>query len=115
MTMGAPTLMYTTKPGLNMMMMGHAVQFTKAPGYKLIDYTYNLHNATLSYRTTDAKGLYAFYNKALMGEGWREDMNMKMGMMRRGEYSEAYVMKNWKLDLMTTNRGSRTTVTLRTH
>lgn len=114
-TMGAPTLKYTMMSNMNMMMSGHTVQFTKAPGYKLIDYIYNMHNATLSYQTTNAKGLYDFYNKAIMGEGWKEDMSMKMGMMAKGEYSEAYVMKNWKLDLMATNRGNRTTVTLRTH
>ena len=115
MMMGAPMLKYTSMPGMNMMMSGNTVEFTKAPGYRLLSYTYNMHNATLIYQSTDAKGLFNFYNKAIMSEGWREDMNMKMGMMSMGEYGEAYVSKNWKLDLMTVNRGSRTTVMLRTH
>lgn len=113
--MGAPMLKYTTMSGMNMMMSGNTVEFTKAPGYKLVSYSYNMHSATLIYQSTNANGLFNFYNKAIMGEGWKEDMNMKMGMMKTGEYGEAYVSKNWKLDLMTMNQGSRTTVTLRTH
>ena len=113
--MGAPMLKYTGMPGMNMMMSGNTVEFTKAPGYKLMNYSYNMHSATLIYQSANAKGLFDFYNKAIMAEGWKEDINMKMGMMKTGEYGEAYVMKNWKLDLMTTNRGSLTTVTLRTH
>lgn len=115
MMMGAPMLKYTTMSGMNMMMSGNTVEFTKAPGYKLLSYSYNMHSATLIYQSTNAKGLFDFYNKAIVSEGWKEDMNMKMGMMARGEYGEAYISKNWKLDLMATNRGSRTTVTLKTH
>lgn len=47
--------------------------------------------------------------------GWKEDMTMKMGMMKMGQYAESYVMNNWKLDLMTMTRGNRATVTLKTH
>jgi len=46
-----------------------------------------------------------FHNKVIRAEGW----------MKTGEYGEAYVMKNGKLGLMTTNRGSCATVTLRSH
>jgi len=59
----------------------------------------------LSYQSATTKGLSDFYNKAIRAEGW----------MRTGEYGEAYIMKNGKLDLMTTNQGSCITVTLRSH
>lgn len=98
------SLIHTKKIGLNMI-ISYAVKFTKPPDYKLIDYTYDLNNATLSYRSGNAKGLSNFYNKAIMAER----------RMKTGEYGEAYVMKNGKLGLMTTNRGSCITVTLRSH
>ncbi|TSA87399.1 hypothetical protein FNU79_02620 [Deinococcus detaillensis] len=113
--MGAPMFKYSANPMMNMMMAGNTVAFTKAPGYSLMNYSYSRHGATLVYKSKDAEGLSAFYNKAIMAEGWKEDMNMKMGMMKTGEYAEAYMMKKWKLDLMTVTRGDRTTVTLKTH
>ena len=115
MSADAPMLKYTAMPSMNMMMSGGAVEFGKMPGETLLSRSAAGHNATLIYQSQNAKGLFDFYNKAIMGEGWKEDMNMKMGMMGKGEYAEAYVMKNWKLDLKAVNRGGRTTVTLRTH
>lgn len=69
------------------------------------------HEGTLTYASTDAKGLLDFYNKALSGEGWKEDM----GMMKAGTYAEAYTMNTWKLDLMTQTVSSTTVVTVKTH
>ncbi|AZI44594.1 hypothetical protein EHF33_16965 (plasmid) [Deinococcus psychrotolerans] len=63
-----------------------------------------MNGVTLVYKSKDAKGLSAFYDKAIMAEDWKENMNMKMGMM-----------KKWKLDLMTVARGDRTAITLKTH
>ena len=113
--MKAPMLKYSMMANMNMMMSGHNVDISPATGYKILSHRVRGHTATLTYASSNAKGLFDFYNTALAGEGWKEDMGMKMGMMKSGEYAEAYMMKNWKLDLMTQIRGRRTVVTIKTH
>ena len=115
MSMQSPTLKYSAMPNMNMMMSGNSVDISAATGYKLLKYRVRSHTATLTYASTDAKGLFDFYNKALGGEGWKEDMSMKMGMMKAGTYAEAYTMKTFKLDLMTQVVGSTTVATVKTH
>ena len=114
-SMKTPMLKYSTMANMNMMMSGHNVDISPAPGYKILSHRVRGHTATLTYASNNAKGLFDLYNTALVGESWKEDMGMKMGMVKSGEYAEAYVMKNWKLDLMTQTRGSRTVVTIKTH
>ena len=115
MSMKAPTLKYSAMPNMNMMMAGNSVDISAATGYKLLKHRVRSHTGTLTYASTDAKGLFDFYNKALSSEGWKEDMGMKMGMMKAGTYAEAYTMKTFKLDLMTQVVGSTTVVTVKTH
>ncbi len=115
MSMNAPTLKYSAMPNMNMMMSGNSVDISPAAGFKLLKHRVRGHTGTLTYASKDAKGLFDFYNKALGGEGWKEDMGMKMGMMKAGTYAEAYTMKTWKLDLMTQTVGSNTVVTIKTH
>jgi hypothetical protein len=115
MSMKVPTLKYSAMPNMNMMMSGKSVDIGPAMGFKLRTHRVRRHSATLTYATTDAKGLFDFYNKAIASEGWKQDMGMKMGMMAMGTYAEAYTMNNWKLDLKTTKVGSNTVVTFKTH
>ena len=115
MSMKVPTLKYSAMANMNMMMSGNSVDISPATGYKLLKHRVRRHTGTLTYSSTDAKGLFDFYNKALGGEGWKEDMGMKMGMMKAGTYAEAYTMNSWKLDLMTQMTGNKTVVTIKTH
>ena len=114
-SMGAPMLKYTAMPSMNMMMSGGAVEVSPAPGFKLVSQSVTGHNATLVFQSKDSKGLFDFYNQAIMSEGWKQDTTMKMPRMSQGEYGEAYVMKTYKLDLMSVSMGALTTVTLKTH
>ena len=111
----APTLKFSAMPNMNMMMSGSSVDISAAPGYKLTKHRVRRHKGTLTYASVDAKGLFDFYNKALGSEGWKEDMGMKMGMVKAGTYAEAYIMNTFKLDLMTHVVGSNTVVTIKTH
>ena len=115
MSMKAPTLKFSAMPNMNMMMSGSSVDISAAPGYKLTKHRVRRHKGTLTYASVDAKGLFDFYNKALGSEGWKEDMGMKMGMVKAGTYAEAYIMNTFKLDLMTHVVGSNTVVTIKTH
>jgi hypothetical protein len=115
MSMNAPTLKYSTMANMNMMMSGSSVDISPATGFKLLKHRVRRHTGTLTYASTDAKGLFDFYNTALGGEGWKEDMTMKMGMMKAGTYAEAYTIHSWKLDLMTQVVGRTTVVTIKTH
>ena len=115
MSMKAPTLKFSAMPNMNMMMAGNSVDISAATGYKLLKHRVRRHTGTLTYASTDAKGLFDFYNKSLSSEGWKEDMGMKMGMMKTGMYAEAYTMNTFKLDLMTQVVGSTTVVTVKIH
>ena len=115
MSMKAPTLKYSAMPNMNMMMSGSSVDIGPATGFKLLKHRVRRHTGILTYASTDAKGLFDFYNRALASEGWKEDMGMKMGMMKAGTYAEAYTMNTSKLDLMTQTVGSNTVVTIKTH
>lgn len=115
MSMKVPTLKFSAMPGMNMMMSGSSVDISPATGYKLLKHRVRRHTGTLTYASADAKGLFDFYNKALAGEGWKEDMGMKMGMMKAGTYAEAYTINTFKLDLMTQTVGNKTIVTVKTH
>ncbi|QFP77152.1 hypothetical protein [Deinococcus sp. AJ005] len=114
---GAPMLRFTEEKGMNMM-MGHSndLMIMAAPG--MGKYTYNMmkgNSATLTFASKNAKALFNYYSKAIKSEGWKEDMDMAMGMMKDGTYSEAYVMGKYKLDLMTATKGNMTVVTFKTH
>ncbi|CAM3253883.1 hypothetical protein DESA109040_05215 [Deinococcus saxicola] len=113
---GAPMLRFTEEKGMNMM-MGHSndLMIMAAPG--MGKYTYNMkgNSATLTFASKNARALFNYYSRAIKSEGWKEDMNMAMGMMKDGSYGEAYVMGKYKLDLMTMTKGNMTVVTFKTH
>lgn len=113
---GAPMLRFTTQAGMNMM-MGHSgdLMIMAAPGMGRYTYAMQGHTATLTYASRNAKALFAYYDKAIRAEGWREDMQMAMGMMKDGSYAESYVMGKYKLDLKATPKGSSTVVTFKVH
>ena len=69
----------------------------------------------VTFASKNAKALFNYYSRAIKSEGWKEDMNMAMGMMKDGSYSEAYMMGQYRLDLMTTVKGNMTVVTFKTH
>ncbi|MDV6375292.1 hypothetical protein [Deinococcus arenicola] len=115
--MSAPMLRFTSEMGMNMMMgKSNDLMIMAAPG--MGNYTYNMmggHSGTITYTSKNAKALFDFYSSAIKAEGWKEDMNMAMGMMKDGSYSEAYTMGKYKLDLMTMTKGNMTMVTFKTH
>ncbi|WP_309569708.1 hypothetical protein [Deinococcus sp.] len=113
---GVPMLHFTSEKGMNMM-MGHSgdLMIMAAPGMGKYTYKMSGHTATITYATKNAKALFAHYDKAIRAEGWKEDMNMAMGMMSAGHYGEAYVMGKYKLDLSSVNMGAMTTVTFKVH
>ena len=111
---GVPMLHFTTTAGMNMMMgKGGDLMIMAAPGMGRYTYTMSGHRATLTFASRDAKGLFAYYDKAIRAEGWKEDMSMAMGMMGAGQYGERYMMGKHTLDLSSVTTGAKTTVTFK--
>ncbi|GHF28906.1 hypothetical protein HNQ07_000931 [Deinococcus metalli] len=113
---GLPMLHFTTEAGMNMMMgKSGDLMIMAAPGMGKYAYAMSGHTATITFASRDAKGLFAYYDKAIRAEGWTENTSMAMGMMGAGHYVEGYMMGKYKLDLSAVTAGARTTVTFKVH
>ena len=73
-----PTFGFSKQAGDNMMTMGNTIELSAAPNMRLLSHSEAGQKATLVYAGADAKAVFAFYDAALRGEGWKTDTAMKM-------------------------------------
>lgn len=84
--LAAPVFKFSTDPKANLMMMGQTIELSAYPKAKLLAKTVTDSRATLVYAGSDASGAYAFYDKALKSEGWKDAPAMKSGdTMKTGD------------------------------
>jgi hypothetical protein len=89
--LAAPSFMFSTDAKMNLMAMGNTIDITAYPALKLVSHKETGSSAVLVFAGRDAVGAYAFYDKALKSEGWKdspdgmmmkEDTMMKDTMMK---------------------------------
>jgi uncharacterized protein with FMN-binding domain len=77
--LAAPVFKFSTDPKANLMMMGQTIELSAYPKAKLLAKSISNSNASFVYSGSDAAGVYAFYDKALKSEGWKDAPAMKSG------------------------------------
>lgn len=88
----APSFQFSTDAKMNLMAAGSRIDVSPFSAMKLYSHNVRASSATLVYTGKDAAGAYAFYDKALKSEGWKdspdavmkEDAMMKDGAMKDG-------------------------------
>ena len=70
--LAAPRFAFDANPSMNLMRSGENISLAADARYKLVLKIVMGARAQFSYRTTDAAALYAFYDHALKGEGWKD-------------------------------------------
>ncbi len=73
--LAAPSFAFVKDAKMNMMMgtMGgkEVIELAAAPGMKLLARNVAANHAVFVYAGKDAKAVFSFYEKALLGEGWK--------------------------------------------
>ncbi len=77
LALAAPVFKFSTDPKANLMMMGQTIELSAYPKAKLLAKSISNSNASFVYSGSDAAGVYAFYDKALKSEGWKDAPAMK--------------------------------------
>jgi len=72
LAIAAPSFKFSTDPKANLMMMGQTIELSAYPKAKLISRKISNSKASFVYAGSDASGVYAFYDKALKAEGWKD-------------------------------------------
>jgi len=88
----APSFQFSTDAKMNLMAAGGKIDVSPFSSMKLYSHNVRASSAVLVYTGKDAAGAYAFYDKALKSEGWKdspdgmmkEDATMKDGAMKDG-------------------------------
>ena len=93
--------------------MHGAMPMTMLPGARLLRTSRTAHSTTWTYQGHHAREALSFYAAGLTRAGWRADTHMKMGMVARGVYQEAFMRRMNTLQLSACNLGATTVVTLR--
>jgi hypothetical protein len=70
--LAAPMFKFSSDPKMNAMMAADTIDLTAYPKLPLIFKSVNGAKATLVYKGADAGKVYAFYDKALKSEGWKD-------------------------------------------
>jgi hypothetical protein len=70
--LAAPMFKFSSDPKMNAMMAADTIDLTAYPKLPLIFKSVNGMRATLVYKGADAGKVYAFYDKALKSEGWKD-------------------------------------------
>jgi hypothetical protein len=82
----APVFKFSTDQKANLMMMGQTIELSAYPKAKLLAKSISDSKASFVYAGSDASGVYAFYDKALKSEGWKDAPAMKSGdTMKTGD------------------------------
>ena len=72
MMKAAPTFVFSTQAGMNMMMSSAGVvDIAAVPGEKLVSRSVQGQAATLLYSGKNSASIFAFYDKAIKAEGWK--------------------------------------------
>jgi hypothetical protein len=132
----APVFKFSTDPKANLMMMGQTIELSAYPKAKLLAKSISDSKASFVYAGSDASGVYAFYDKALKSEGWKDAPAMKSGdamdkpadtmtkpadtmmkgvegmKMKDGSYQGHYALKNYTLALSTALKNGKVSVNL---
>ena len=95
-----PSFQFSTDAKMNLMAAGNKIDVSPFSGMKLYSHNVRASSATLVYTGKDAAGAYAFYDKALKSEGWKdspdgmmkEDTMMKDGAMKDGAMKDGAMM-----------------------
>jgi hypothetical protein len=86
--LAAPSFMFSTDAKMNLMAMGNTIDITAYPALKLVSHKETGSSAMLVFSGRDAAGAYAFYDKALKSEGWKDSpdgMMMKEDTMKKDD------------------------------
>jgi uncharacterized protein with FMN-binding domain len=90
LALAAPVFKFSTDPKANLMMMGQTIELSAYPKAKLLAKSISNSNASFVYSGSDAAGVYAFYDKALKSEGWKDAPAMKSGdTMKTGDATKS--------------------------
>jgi pentapeptide MXKDX repeat protein len=85
MALAAPSFVFGKDAAGNMMMKGETIAIAAAPSIKLLGRNITKQSAILIYETkskTAAHDLFAFYEQALMKDGWKNAAAMKSDAMK---------------------------------
>ena len=125
MMKAAPTFMFSTQAGMNMMMStAGVVDIAAVPGEKLVSRTIKGQAATLLYSGKNSASIFSFYDKAIKAEGWKTtamDGKMMTGdtmakpgsAMMGGNHSATFAMGGHTIDLNVREAAGRVTVSFR--
>lgn len=86
--LAAPSFMFSKDAKMNLMAMGNTIDITAYPALKLVSHKETGSSAILVFAGRDAAGVYAFYDKALKSEGWKDSpdgMMMKEDTMKKDD------------------------------
>jgi hypothetical protein len=89
LALAAPSFKFSTDPKANLMMMGQTIELSAYPKAKLLSKSISNSKASFVYAGSDAAGVYAFYDKALKSEGWKDAPMMKDGSMKSGDTTKS--------------------------
>jgi hypothetical protein len=80
--LATPSFKFTTDAKMNLMASGNSIDISAYPKMGLITKKIQASSAVLVFKGNDAVGAYAFYDKALKSEEWKDSPD---GMMAKGD------------------------------
>jgi hypothetical protein len=130
LALATPSFKFTTNAKMNLMASGNSIDISAYPKMGLISKKVQASSATLIFKGNDAVGAYAFYDKALKAEEWKDSpdgmlpkgdamaegtkMDKKGDMMSAGPVTKADMMMAEKMKMKDGSKalGGKVTVTL---
>jgi hypothetical protein len=114
LALATPSFKFTTDAKMNLMASGNSIDISAYPKMGLISKKIQASSATLIFKGNDAVGAYAFYDKALKAEEWKDSpdgmpkgdamaeggaMDKKADMMSAGPVTKADMMMAEKMKM----------------
>ncbi len=97
LALATPSFKFTTDAKMNLMAAGNSIDISAYPKMGLISKKVQASSATLIFKGNDAMGAYAFYDKALKAEEWKDAPG---GMMPKGDAMKEGGAMDKKADMM---------------
>lgn len=97
LSLATPSFKFTTDAKMNLMASGNSIDISAYPKMGLISKKIQASSATLIFKGNDAVGAYAFYDKALKAEEWKDAPG---GMMPKGDAMKEGGAMDKKADMM---------------